>query len=397
MVVSRHFLSSVLLLCFLGFQPLLGQNIAWKHFPDASLWDYASSYFIRENNSPMHPRQQLARSICHLASAPSRRKYLVSSIRYYANSDSTFHQARLITSGDVSLNPGPMINSSKCSVCTKTIAKNHRALSCDQCEHWCHMKCGQVKLSQYKYFQQKDQFNWICPACLLSVLPFTDVSIPTDDNAHVKFDNPANTTTHGTDRNIPTFYGDLYTKLKGHGLKIAHLNVRSLLGKISEIKLMLSESKLDILAITETHLDDETPIEYVMITGYQVARLDRKDQEGGGCIIYYSESLYIHERDDLKTDIEAIWIDVTMKSQKLLLGCVYRPPDDYSFYNKFYSLLEHSLRNRKNVVILGDLNSDLIAKGYEGRRLLRILSSLDLHSVIKDPTRTTVTSVFYPT
>ena len=252
------------------------------------------------------------------------------------------------------------------------------------------MKCGQVKLSQYKHFQQKDQFNWICPACLLSVLPFADVSILTDDNAHVEFDNPANTTTHGTDRNIPTFYGDFYTKLKGHGLKIAHLNVRSLLGKISEIK--LSESKLDILAISETHLDDETPIEYVMIPGYQVARLDRKDQEGGGCIIYYSESLHVYERDDLKTDIEAIWIDVTIKSQKLLLGCVYRPPDDYSFYNKFYTLLEHSLRNRKNVVILGDLNSDLITKGYEGRRLLRILGSLDLYNVIKDPTRTTVTT-----
>ena len=155
---------------------------------------------------------------------------------------------------------------------------------------------------------------------------------------------------------------------------------------------MLSESKLDILAITETHLDDETPIEDVMITGYQVARLDWKDQEGGGCIIYYSESLHIHKRDNLKTDIEAIWIDVTMKSQKLLLGCVYRPPDDYTFYNKFYSLLEDSVRNRKNVVILGDLNSDLIAKDYEGRRLLRILGSFDLHNVIKDPTRTTVTT-----
>lgn len=102
--------------------------------------------------------------------------------------------------------------------------------------------------------------------------------------------------------------------------------------------------------------------------------------------------MHVHERDDLKTDIEAIWIDVTIKSQKLLLGCVYRPPDDYSFYNKFYSLLEHSVRNRKNVVILGDLNSDLIAKGYEGRRLLRILGSFDLHNVIKDPTRTTVTT-----
>ena len=50
---------------------------------------------------------------------------------------------------------------------------------------------------------------------------------------------------------------------------------------------MLSESKLDILAITETHLGDETSTEEVTITGYQVARLDRKDQQGDGCITYY--------------------------------------------------------------------------------------------------------------
>ena len=44
------------------------------------------------------------------------------------------------------------------------------------------------------------------------------------------------------------------------------------------------------------------------------------------------------------------------------------------------------------MVILGDFNSDLIAKGYEGRRLLRILGSHDLHNVIKEPTRVTETT-----
>ena len=138
----------------------------------------------------------------------------------------------------------------------------------------------------------------------------------------MELDNLVNADTHGADRNIASSYSDLYTILKGHGLKIADLIVGSLVRKIGEIKIMLSESKLDILAITETHLDDETPTEEVMLTGYQVARLDRNDQEGGGCIIHYSENLQVYERDDLKTDIEAIWIDVTMKSQRLLLGCI---------------------------------------------------------------------------
>ena len=114
--------------------------------------------------------------------------------------------------------------------------------------------------------------------CLLSVLPFAEASISSDKDVYEELlDNPVNTNTHGTNQNIPSLYSDLYNKVKGHGLKIAHLNVRSLIRKFSEIKLMLSESKLDILANTETHLDDKTPTEEVMITGYKVARLDRKD------------------------------------------------------------------------------------------------------------------------
>jgi len=83
---------------------------------------------------------------------------------------------------------------------------------------------------------------------------------------------------------------------------------------------------------------------------------------------------------------------MTIRSQKLLLGCVCRPPDDYSFYNKFCYCLKRITKGRKNVVILGDLNSDLLARGYEGRRLSRILGSLDLHNVMKEPARVTKTS-----
>ena len=81
-----------------------------------------------------------------------------------------------------------------------------------------------------------------------------------------------------------------------------------------------------------------------------------------------------------------------IRSQKLLLGCMYELPDDYSFYNKFYNCLERITKRRKNVAMLGDLNSDPLARGYEGRRVSRILGSLDLHNVIKEPTRVTETS-----
>ena len=44
-----------------------------------------------------------------------------------------FTQFLLIVSGDISVNPGP----ENCVVCLKPIARNHQALSCDQCDSWC--------------------------------------------------------------------------------------------------------------------------------------------------------------------------------------------------------------------------------------------------------------------
>ena len=184
MAIGWHFLTSVVLLYFLEFEPLPERKTDWNCISEAFLCGYASSNFVRENASLIYQLQQLARRIRHLASTPRGRKYHASRIRYYANSDSSFHQARLLISGDVQLNPGPTANSSRCSVCTKIIARNHRALSCDQCDLWCHMKCGLVTPSQYKQFQQKDHFNWICPVCVLSVLPFAEVSISTDEDVH---------------------------------------------------------------------------------------------------------------------------------------------------------------------------------------------------------------------
>ena len=56
------------------------------------------------------------------------KSFLHSRIRYYANSDSCFQQTRLLVSDDVPSNPGPVTNAFKCSVCSKTVARNPRAV-----------------------------------------------------------------------------------------------------------------------------------------------------------------------------------------------------------------------------------------------------------------------------
>ena len=49
---------------------------------------------------------------------------------------------RLLSCGDISSNPGPALNCNKFSVCRRSVAHNHRAIQCDLCLCWCHIKCG---------------------------------------------------------------------------------------------------------------------------------------------------------------------------------------------------------------------------------------------------------------
>ena len=119
--------------------------------------------------------------------------------------------------------------------------------------------------------------------------------------------------------------------------------------------------KWDVLGITETHLTASTLDNLLRIPGYDFVRKDRSSPKGGGVLIYYHKNLTVHQ--DLKWDIqelEAVWINVTLHSQSTLIGCLYRPPKDMTFFSSLQALLNKIWVKRKNVVLIGDLNSKLL-------------------------------------
>ena len=98
------------------------------------------------------------------------RRFLSARISIYPNSQASFQLSRLVESGDVCPNPGPTTaahNPAKCSVCKKTVAKTHRAITCDFCQKWCHIKCGGVTARDYRRFQLEEEIPWICPICTM--------------------------------------------------------------------------------------------------------------------------------------------------------------------------------------------------------------------------------------
>ena len=72
-------------------------------------------------------------------------------IAYYGNNHLATFQLEcidkdlMLRAGDIERNPGPIKN--PCSLCQKSIAKNHRALPCEKCEKRTHIKRAEFHLN----------------------------------------------------------------------------------------------------------------------------------------------------------------------------------------------------------------------------------------------------------
>ena len=55
-----------------------------------------------------------------------------------------------------------------CKVCAKNIQDKDKAVQCDLCELWIHIKCNNLNYLDYRYLQNCDKFSTICPFNSLS-------------------------------------------------------------------------------------------------------------------------------------------------------------------------------------------------------------------------------------
>ena len=78
----------------------------------------------------------------------------------------------------------------------------------------------------------------------------------------------------------------------GRGLKVAALNVNNLLAHIDEIRILLAQNPLDILAINETKLNIPNSNNEVHVPGYEIVPRDRLSDGGGGICFYIRTRRY---------------------------------------------------------------------------------------------------------
>ena len=192
--------------------------------------------------------------------------------------------------------------------------------------------------------------------------------------------------------------------LRGSGVKIVHQNIRSLLSKIDELRLLISsvQSKIDLFTLSETWLTDDVADSEVSIEGYTFHRRDRGSKEkGGGLGIYVRNDLSVSRRFDLEqSNIESLWVEVNFPhSRGFLVGTFYQPPESSRYYNDafmdhFEDSAEKAISNNKEVILLGDFNCNLTKSSLNGngKRLTSTLRSLGFCQLIKEATRITAQS-----
>ena len=115
-------------------------------------------------------------------------------------------------------------------------------------------------------------------------------------------------------------------------LAIKHINAQSLERKIDELQ---AESEgVDIIAISEMWFHKDIQDEDMALGVYHPpVRMDREGNRYGGVAIYCSQDLSIKPRKDIKVEgVEAAWVETHLLDKVVLVGVVYRPPNEKADY-----------------------------------------------------------------
>ena len=184
-----------------------------------------------------------------------------------------------------------------------------------------------------------------------------------------------------------------------NGLKIMDMNVRSLGNKVEAIRILLLSRSLDILALTETWLDETWNDKELAVVGYNLFRRDREANNqsrscvGGGIVIYARDSLMGKRRYDLESnEMEQMCIEVKQhRYASFFVSSLYRPPNtNAAFFKHLTQLVELISAEAKEIHFVGDFNIDLLQRNDpNSRRLKHLMENFGLHQMIDKPTRIT--------
>ena len=301
----------------------------------------------------------------------------------------------LLLGGDIQLNPGPVRH--PCTVCSNPVAANHRAVQCDICQGWTHIKCGQISVDQYKEMTFQS-FWWPCPSCdnfnfsesffedsIVSENSFSelsDLSIKeANDSSEMNTHTGENTDNQPLHDQVPSPVNNtgVNQQLRGtnrqrspHKLKCININVQGIKGldKRAEFHAFVNHEKPDIIIGTESHLDESYTNSDIFPEGYRtnVVRKDR-NSHGGGVFIAAKDLFNVTPVELNNKDCPLILAKIQAPGEKpLLVGLFYRATDNKrDELNSLIDNLDGLIKDNTlpELIIAGDFNLPSIIWGTD--------------------------------
>ena len=169
------------------------------------------------------------------------------------------------------------------------------------------------------------------------------------------------------------------------------LNARSIRSKQRQLEAFMELHPMDMVCITETWMTGDDTDFLSHLPGYSSFRHDRNSR-GGGIMAIVKDTLLPMELDALHpTDIELMWLTLTAKHSKWLVGLVYRPPNsDISFLQKLQDACDRVqayLPQYEGLLLLGDFNINWQADVPSKTNLNDVTNSIGLTQIVEDVTR----------
>lgn len=176
-------------------------------------------------------------------------------------------------------------------------------------------------------------------------------------------------------------------------MRIAGVNIRSLIPSLDDLGGIAGELDFDLLGITETWLDVDFPSSLIKLQNFNLVRKDRSTRGGGVCW-YIRECVRYCVFDTsyvLGDNLEQLWITTKFGVFSYAFGVVYRPPSaPIGCLAELEAVLSSVSAECDFVVMVGDLNIDFLkTQDSATRRVNSLLESYNLVQVLNQPTRIT--------
>ena len=166
------------------------------------------------------------------------------------------------------------------------------------------------------------------------------------------------------------------------------------MNKRDDLSALLAAHTPNIVTLTETFLDDEIYDSEIVTNSYTVFRHDR-NRHGGGVMALVRNNISATQRNDLESNSELAWIEISHTTGKLLLGIFYRPPNSDLSYLKTLQDSLLSIPDNTDIILCGDFNVPDVnweintptSSSPLASLLCDITSSAALRQFVDEPTR----------